>query len=226
MPVSDLQNWLLPLHVSILNLYIKHIIMFSFSQDYVLKNNIAALSPLEPRHEDLLFEASHDGEIWRHFEEDGYGRENFRSYIQRALQQRDKREEYPFVIKDLRTNQYAGMTRIYAVNNDLRNVKIGHTWIGQAFQGTGLNKNCKYLLFSLLFDELNMARIGFGASAQNTHSIKAMESIGCVQEGRLRSFLPDPETGTRVDIVLLSILKGEWEAGAKRALRQKIGIVE
>ncbi|MEO1448443.1 MAG: GNAT family protein [Bacteroidota bacterium] len=197
--------------------------MFSFSQDYALKNSIAELIPLESRHEDLLFEASHDIEIWQHFEENGYGQVNFKKYIQRALQQRENQAEYPFVIKDLRTDQFAGLTRIYAVNNELRNVKIGHTWIGKVFQGTGLNKTCKFLLFEFLFDALNMARIGFGASARNIRSIKAMESIGCTQEGRLRSFLPDPESGSRVDIVLLSILKEEWDTGVKRNLKQRLG---
>ena len=148
--------------------------MFNFKKEYILKNEVVELHPLSIIHKKLLFEASNDIEIWTHFEENGYGNKNFKEYINRAIQKRKNKEEYPFVIKDLRTNQYAGMTRIYAVNNNLKNVKIGHTWIGKQFQGTGLNKNCKYLLFEFLFEQLGMERIGFGASAENIHSIKAM----------------------------------------------------
>ncbi|MEB8346775.1 GNAT family protein [Flavobacteriaceae bacterium KMM 6898] len=130
--------------------------------------------------------------------------------------------EYPFVIKDLRLNEYAGVTRIYDLNNELKILKIGHTWIGERFQGTGLNKNCKYLLFEFLFDELKIERIGFGASSENIKSINAMKGIGCKQEGILRSFMPGINGKDRVDIVLMSILKNEWTSKIKEDLKRKI----
>ena len=73
-----------------------------------------------------------------------------------------------------------------------------------------------------MFEEIKIERIGFGASAENTKSIQAMESIGCVQEGRLRSFLPKENSTQRTDIVLLSLLKIEWEQQVKAALAQKL----
>ncbi|MFK7948179.1 MAG: GNAT family N-acetyltransferase [Saprospiraceae bacterium] len=196
--------------------------MLDFNDNYILKNDVAALQPLLKTDEKLLFDISNDIEIWTHFEENGFGQNNFHQYINRAIQNQKNQVEYPFIIKDLRTNQYAGMTRIYAVNNDLKNIKIGHTWIGKEFQGTGLNKNCKYLLFEFLFDQLGMERIGFGASAENIHSIKAMESVGCTQEGKLRHFLPSATSQERVDIVLLSILRSEWSEHVKEELKRKI----
>jgi len=101
-------------------------------------------------------------------------------------------------------------------------VKIGHTWIGKEFQGTGLNKACKYLLFEFLFEKLGFERIGFGASALNVRSIKAMESVGCTIEGKLRDFLPIKDANERVNIVLLSILKKEWLNKTKEELRIKL----
>ena len=67
-----------------------------------------------------------------------------------------------------------------------------------------------------------MKRIGFGASAENTHSIHAMRSVGCTQEGVLRSFMPSVNGGERVDIVLMSILWGEWDGRVREELREKI----
>lgn len=90
------------------------------------------------------------------------------------------------------------------------------------FRGLGINKNAKYLLFGFLFDQLNRQRIGFGASAENTVSIHAMKSVGCQLEGRLRSFLPQAPTKKRVDIVLLSILKEEWQTKVKEELYNKL----
>ena len=150
--------------------------MFQFEKDYILENGIAEISPLKPSHEVDLFNVSNDIEIWEHFTENGLGKENFTKYIKRTIEKRNQHLEYPMVIKDLRNNQIAGMTRIYEINNELRNVKIGHTWLGKEFQGTGLNKSCKFLLFEFLFETINMERIGFGASSRNKKSINAFPS--------------------------------------------------
>lgn len=196
--------------------------MFNFDADYWLKNDVAELVPLRAEHEEFLYPPSFDQEIWTHFEEQGYGQEPFHKYMNQALQKRADEEEYPFAIRDLRTNEFAGMTRIYAVNNALQTAKIGHTWIGKQFQRTGLNKNCKYLLFEFLFDQIEMERVGFGASSENTRSIRAMEGIGCVHEGKLRGFLPGNGIAERIDIVLLSLLKQEWETSVRQTLRRKL----
>ena len=148
---------------------------------------------MQKTHEEGLFDASNDREIWLHFTDNGYGRENFSKNISHALQKRNGAEEYPFIIKDLRTHTYAGRTRIYDVSNENKTVKLGHTWIGRKYQGTSLNRNCKFLLFEFLFDQMEMERIGLGASSENIHSIKAMESVDCLQEGRLRSFFTEKE---------------------------------
>ncbi len=195
---------------------------FNFEEVYLIENEVVELSPLKEEHIDSLLEVSQDKEIWTYFIEHGYGRENFERYVLNAIQKRKQGLEYPFVIKDKRSDTYSGITRIYEVNNDLKNAKIGHTWIGKAFHGTGLNKNCKYLLFEFLFDQMNMKRIGFGASAENVHSIHAMRSVGCTQEGVLRSFMPGVDGNERVDIVLMSILWEEWDGRVREELRRKI----
>lgn len=196
--------------------------MFLFELDYLISDPIAELSPLEESHIAPLYEEANDKDIWKHFLEKPLGKESFSNYVLEAIAKREAGIEYPFVIKDLRSEKYAGITRVYAVSNDLKNVKIGHTWIGKQFQGTGLNKCCKYLLFELLFDQLKIQRIGFGASAENTISIQAMKSLGCQQEGVLRSFMPSAKGDKRVDIVLLSLLFEEWDATVRAELGQKV----
>lgn len=196
--------------------------MFQLEKDYHLQNPIAKLSPLQADHLESLYQESQNEGIWKYFLEEGLGRANFEAYFFRALDNREKGLEYPFVIKDLRQDAIAGMTRVYQIDNQLKNVRVGHTWIGERFQGSGLNKNGKYLLFEFLFDQLQMHRIGFGASAENTKSIRAMKAVGCREEGRFRSFMPGIEGRKRVDVVLLSILREEWEAEVKGMLKQKI----
>lgn len=198
--------------------------MIDFEKNYSLKNDIVELIPLDPMHLEKLYVQSDHSDIWKYFTEDGYGRDNFENYILRAINNRREKKEYPFTIKDLRTNEIAGMTRIYNVNNEFKSLKIGHTWIGKTFQGTLLNKNTKYILFEFLFDKLGVERIGFGASAKNIKSINALESVGCQKEGVLRSFLPAKNANTRIDVALLSILKNDWTDFVKTELGQKINI--
>ena len=196
--------------------------MFQFEEDYILRNEITELSPLKEVHEADLFEESNHNSIWEHFTEKGLGEKNFSNYIKNAIVRRNQGKEYPFVIKDLRTNEIAGTTRLYQLDMELKNVKLGFTWIGARFQGTGLNKACKYLLFEFLFEKVKLERIGFGVSSLNERSINALLKVGCKLEGELRSFLPRPDLDKRVGLVQLSILKDEWLTNAKDDLKKAI----
>ncbi len=89
--------------------------------------------------------------------------------------------------------------------------------MGQHFQGTGLNKHCKYLLLDFAFDKMQMERVEFRADNNNKRSIAAMKSIGCIEEGVLRSNTIKQD-GNRRDSIVLSILKAEWENGVKDRL--------
>ena len=105
--------------------------MFQFEEDYILSNVLVELSPLKIEHEESLLNVSNNKEIWTHFTENGLGPQNFKKYIQTAIDKRNKGQHYPMVIKDMRKNQIAGITRIYEVDNKLKNAKIGHTWLGK-----------------------------------------------------------------------------------------------
>ena len=58
-------------------------------------------------------------------------------------------------------------------------MQLGYTWYGKEFQGTGLNKHCKYLLLEFAFEKMQVERVEFRADANNEKSIAAMKSIGC-----------------------------------------------
>jgi RimJ/RimL family protein N-acetyltransferase len=101
-------------------------------------------------------------------------------------------------------------------------MQLGYTWYGKDFQGTGLNKHCKYLLLQFAFETLGMERVEFRADKNNSRSIAAMKSIGCVVEGVLRSQMPKYNTTERRDSIVLSILKGEWFDHVKEELGARL----
>lgn len=196
--------------------------VFNFLEDYILENNRVKLSPLRSTHIDELVSISEESDLWTHFIEKGNGRKNLEAYINKTIKNRTLKKEYPFIVFDKKNGKYAGTTRFYEYSQELKNIKLGHTWYGKEFRGTGLNKHCKYLLFQFVFDTLELERIGFGASSDNKISIAAMQSAGCKKEGVLRSFLPSSINSKRADIVLLSILKEEWIKKEKDILKHKL----
>ena len=144
-----------------------------------------------------------------------------KKYIERAVKLHTEGAEYPFIIFDKQTGQYAGSTRFYDIQTANKTLQLGYTWYGKKFQGTGLNQNCKFLLLQFAFEKLQMERVEFRADNRNKKSIAAMKSIGCIEEGVLRSHAVTP-SGERRDSIVLSILKKEWESGIKEKLIEKI----
>ena len=132
-----------------------------------------------------------------------------KNYIATAVQNRADKKEYPFIIFDKKENAYAGCTRFYDIQQSFKTTQLGYTWYGKDFRRTGLNRNCKLLLFSFVFEKWGMERVELRADIRNEKSINAMKAIGCVPEGILRNHLPNNEGGRR-DSIILSIIKDDW----------------
>ena len=190
-------------------------VQFDFSKKYILENDFVKLSPLKKKHINDLAEISNDKIIWKYLFENGKKKKHLTTYIQKAIQNRKLKKEYPFIIFDKAKKRIAGTTRLYDLNQNWKTLKLGHTWYGKDFRGTGLNAHCKYLLFDFVFEKMKIERIGFGVHEENKASVKALEKVGCRQEGMLRSFLPKVESEGRANLLLMSILKQEWENKAK-----------
>lgn len=194
------------------------LLQFDFTKDYILENHLVKLSPLSVEYVDQLANYAEETSIWSYLLEIAPKKESLIQNLEAAIQKRKEGLAYPFSIYDKRYEQYAGTTTMYEIKPDLGHLKLGHTWIGSRFQGTGLNKHCKYLLFEFIFETLGATRIGFGVHGENTRSIKAMQSVGVQLEGKLRDYLPNTRGDGRTDIQLFSILSHEWMNKVKTEL--------
>lgn len=195
---------------------------FNFKEDYILENDVVRLQPLQTTdYEKLVGFSINEPELWSFNANGPDSPENLKKYIEKALSQKDKLVEYPFLVFDKINNKVAGSTRFYNINFEAKHLEIGFTWYGKEFQGTKLNKNCKYLLLEFAFEKMNLERVGFRANNLNQRSINAMKSIGCIEEGILRNFNTDAK-GNRIDAIVLSILKNEWFDSVKQNLKNRI----
>lgn len=195
---------------------------FDPSAEYVLEDDCVLLRPLtEEDCNNLLLFSLNEPEIWKFSLVRVAGEENLRNYIRTALQARKDAKEYPFIVFDKRTQEFAGSTRFYDIQLSQKTLQLGYTWYGKKFQGTGLNKHCKYLLLQFAFEQGGFERVEFRADNNNQRSIAAMKSIGCTVEGVLRSNTIKADGGRR-DSIVLSILKDEWEGGVKERLYARL----
>lgn len=201
---------------------IKPPILFDFKADHILEDEVALLRPLTlGDYEHLLPFALNEPELWEYSLYPANGADTMQTYIYTAVAGRIEHTMYPFIVYDKRSKAWAGSTRFYEIQLTARCIVIGYTWYGRAFQGTGLNKHCKYLLLKFAFETLGMERVALWADVDNQRSIRAMKAIGCTEEGILRSH-GYKQNGDRRDSIVMSILKGEWEERVSKALQEKL----
>jgi len=197
-------------------------LLFDTQKDYILEDDCVLLRPL--RQDDcgnLLLFSLQEPELWKYSLVAVAGEENLRNYVYSAVSARKAGKEYPFIVFDKRSQEFAGSTRFYDMQLSQKVLQLGYTWYGKKFHGTGLNKHCKFLLLQFAFEQMGMERVEFRADNTNLRSVAAMKSIGCVEEGVLRSNTIKAD-GTRRDSIVLSILKNEWLTGIKEKLAQKL----
>ena len=193
-----------------------------FNSEYILENEVVKLIPLKAEDFDVLSTfALNEPTLWEYSLQPANGLDNMKSYIDKALKDRLDNKSYPFLVFDKRTNKYAGSTRFYDYQEQYSTIQLGYTWYGKAFQGSGLNKNCKHLMLSFAFNTLGIERVEFRADNNNKRSISAMKSLGCIVEGVLRQNCAAPN-GKRRDSIVLSILKEEWFNGVKTKLESRL----
>ncbi len=194
---------------------------FNFEETYILENERVLVRPLIKEDEGHLLSFSlNEPELWTYSLVPANGKENLKNYIQLALLKKEQQDSYPFIVFDKITQKYAGSTRFYDIQKHHNTLQLGYTWYGKEFQGTGLNKHCKYLLLKFAFEDMGVDRVEFRADNNNKRSIAAMQSIGCTIEGVLRSNCKAIEG--RRDSIVLSILKDEWFSKVKPLLWKKI----
>ncbi|ABQ03531.1 GNAT family N-acetyltransferase [Flavobacterium johnsoniae] len=178
--------------------------------EIIIENERALLIPFENERNIELKDIIFDDEIWKYMGMYVRNDQDFENYIQNTLQQKANGICYPFLIIDKAVNRVAGSTRYGYLNHASQKCEIGWTWYGKDFQGTGLNKACKYELLNFGFENIQFKRIQFSADLENLRSQRAIENLGALKEGLFRNNYVDSE-GNSKDDVYCSIILEEWQ---------------
>jgi RimJ/RimL family protein N-acetyltransferase len=105
--------------------------------------------------------------------------------------------------------------RAWPGRSGLRAIEVGWTWLGASAQGTGINAEAKFLLFSYAFETLGVARVDLKTDARNDRSRRAIGGLGARFEGVLRCWSPSRapgEEGMLRDSAMFSVVAAEWPA--------------
>jgi RimJ/RimL family protein N-acetyltransferase len=176
------------------------------------------LEPLEDQHREDLRVAADDERIWIHTLMLARGPE-FDRWFDEARAQRAVGRQVPFAVRRCADQAIVGSTSYLDPVPWHRRVEIGSTWYTPDVWGTHVNPECKLLLLAHAFDVLGMNRVSLCTDARNARSQAAIEKLGAVKEGILRSHMVTQ--GSRVrDSVLYSIVSEQWpEVKARLAAR-------
>lgn len=158
-----------------------------------------------------MYAVAMDPSIWRWFVSLVETDDDFTRLFDGMLADHAAGTRAVFVIIDRWAGRIAGtMSYGNLSERDLR-LEIGWSWLGTAFQGTGLNRHAKLALLTHAFDTLGAERVEFKTDLLNVQARGGLRNIGAVEEGVFRSFNPMPG-GRRRDAVYYSVIRQEWPA--------------
>jgi len=183
-----------------------------------LDNEVVVLKPLQQEDARGLLEAGSYPEIWPHMSTTIEKMTDVNNFVDKALEKKREKTEFPFVIVDKKSGQIIGSTRYMDIDETHKRLEIGTTWISPAFWRTAINTNCKYLLLQYCFEVLNLQRVQIKTDHENVRSQRAIERLGATKEGVLRNHMVRKD-GTTRHTVMYSITLQEWPQ-VKKNLQQ------
>ncbi|HUJ55902.1 MAG TPA: GNAT family protein [Gaiellaceae bacterium] len=177
------------------------------------------LEPLEPRHEEPLWEAAQDERVFRWFTvRANESREAFHAWFEYA-----RRDWLAFAtVVDGRP---LGSTSYGNVRERDRVVEIGGTWLAPEAWGTGANVEAKYLMLRHAFEDEGFLRVEFKTEATNERSRAALAALPAEFEGIFRRHML-VRGGERRDSAWYAVIDEDWpevKARLERRLAAKLG---
>jgi RimJ/RimL family protein N-acetyltransferase len=161
-----------------------------------LKGSLVALEPLEPHHEQGLFEAAQDPRIWQFLPFDAGGtyypaetREGFHTWMQSSLAGSEAGNEAAFATLDADSGEPVGSTRYLTLRPAHLGLEIGWAWLCPTSWRTGANVEAKLLMLEHAFERLGCVRVEFKTDARNERYRVALAALPAQFEGIFRKHM-------------------------------------
>lgn len=179
-----------------------------FSSELILENESILMRPLTIDDMDKIESISYSKALGE-FGARVKNRSHLTDYFNFCLHAKQEMELYPLIIIRKEDGDPIGLTMFGNISFQHKRLEIGWTWIGEKYQGTGINAICKRLLLDYSFDILDLRRVEFKIDINNLKSQRAIEKIGAFKEGLLRNYNIQ-SYGESKGTYVYSILQQEW----------------
>jgi len=179
------------------------------------------LEPLALEHEEGLFEAARDGDLFTWLPGDpGASPQDMRLWLVSSLESARLGREVPYAMLSALTGEPVGSTRFHEIRLEHLRVEIGWTWLAQRTWGSGVNVEAKLLLLTHAFEAVGCRRVEFKADAHNARSCGALEALGAQFEGVFRKHMVVRGGAVR-DSAYYSVIDDDWPK-VKARLEQRL----
>lgn len=183
--------------------------------DISLENENVLLRPMYLDDIEEFVPLTSDQSLWQYFVSDLSVRAELQEWLNLAIQEREQKNRIPFTIVDKTGGEIIGTSSFGNISLRDSRIEIGWTWLGRQYHGRGFNPQVKYLMLKHGFETLGLERIEVKTDVLNLAARKALEKIGCIEEGVLRSHTLMTHNRRR-DTIYYSILKSEWPGVKKK----------
>lgn len=172
--------------------------------DLVLENDQILLRVITEQDFSFLQELADDPSLWIYFTQDLSVESDFLKWVAPAM----TGERLQFVVIEKPGNRIVGSTAFGNYSAVDQRIEIGWTWIGKAFHGSGINRQMKLLMVRYCAEVLKLKRVELKTDVLNLPARRAVQKMGFVEEGILRSHTQMTHNRRR-DTIYYSLL--EWE---------------
>jgi len=117
----------------------------------------------------------------------------------------------PFFAIDTKDGVHIGNTDLFNVRPEARAAELGIMVGEKEYWSRGYGSDVLRTLLGFAFGEMNLNRVELFVYAFNERAQAAYRKCGFVEEGRRRQALY--RAGAYHDLVVMSVLRAEWEAG-------------
>ena len=174
-----------------------------------LEGRLVRMEPLAERHLEDLRLVAFDAAVWRWTIARPMDDAGLLEWFEATQANAATGAEVPFATIDLASGRAVGSSRFMSIAPEHRRLEVGWTWLGSAYQRSGLNRAAKLAQLTHAFEALDAERVEFKTHARNERSRSALLGIGATFEGVLRhhTIMPD---GSNRDSAFYGVLAGEW----------------
>ena len=181
-----------------------------------LTGDLVRLEPIDLKHAPDLFAVGKDASVWRYSAHPPFNRfSDAERWVSDYMRETASGAFVTFAVVYRETGKAVGSTSYMDIVRQHRTLEIGTTWYGTAWQRTGVNTECKYLLLRHAFEDLSARRVSLKTDHRNRRSQQAILRLGAVEEGTLRNHRIARDGADR-HTVYFSVIDSEWPAVKKR----------